>query len=64
MSWDVARRALDIALEQPIKDPPPLVSFFGGEPLLQFPLIKRCVSYVESHGAAPAALFEVRCFAD
>lgn len=26
-----------------------LVDFFGGEPLLKFPLIKECVAYVEEH---------------
>lgn len=43
MSWEVARRGIDLALA----GRPPLVDlgFFGGEPLMEFPLLQRCVAY-------------------
>ncbi len=47
MSWEVACRAIDMLFEQPATDPPPLLSFFGGEPLLEFALIRQCIAYTE-----------------
>lgn len=52
MPWEVAERAIDLLFEQPRRDEiPPLLSFFGGEPLLEIPLLKRCVAYAEERRA-------------
>jgi sulfatase maturation enzyme AslB (radical SAM superfamily) len=46
MPWSVARRALDVLLEE--GTPPLTVEFGGGEPLLEFGLLTRCVGYVKA----------------
>jgi uncharacterized protein len=48
MTMDVARRAIDILFNQSACEPLPLISFFGGEPLLQLPMLKECVAYAEA----------------
>ena len=48
MPFEVAKRAIDMLFAQPSTDPPPQIGFFGGEPLLEFPLLKQCVAYAES----------------
>jgi len=45
MSWDTLRGALDILLRS--HSPEVAVVFLGGEPLLEFPLIRKAVAYVE-----------------
>jgi len=46
MSLDVARKALDFFLSRAREDGCFRVDFFGGEPLLAFPMIKRVVKYL------------------
>ena len=56
MSWDVAQKGMDLLFDH-CKDSsiPPGVTFYGGEPLLEFSLIERCIAYArERH---PAAFF-------
>jgi MoaA/NifB/PqqE/SkfB family radical SAM enzyme len=50
MPWEVARAALDVLLASPA--PAKVVSFFGGEPLLEPGLIRRAIEHVEGHAAA------------
>ena len=45
MSWQIARKAVDRYLER--AGPEVRLSFYGGEPLLNFSLIKKIVAYVE-----------------
>lgn len=51
MHWEVAQRAIDLLFDQPDTDPPPQIGFFGGEPLLELPLMRRCVDYAEAKKA-------------
>ncbi len=53
MMWETAQRALDLFFDQPILDPAvkPQICFFGGEPLLEWPLLERCVSYSQERSA-------------
>lgn len=44
MSWDIARRAIDLLMEKTGRNKL-LIIFWGGEPLLNFSLIKRCCEY-------------------
>src|SRR5512144_1709717 len=46
MSWDTLRGALDLLLRSHC--PEVEVLFVGGEPLLQFPLIRQAVAYVRT----------------
>ena len=48
MSWETAKNAIDFFLERSVETKSVVVSFYGGEPLLEFELIKRCVAYVHS----------------
>lgn len=45
MSWDTARQALDLFAAGSSETESPVVSFYGGEPLLAFDLMKRVVEY-------------------
>lgn len=45
MSWDIAKKAIDYGMEHSGKRL--AVTFYGGEPLLQFDLIKKCVEYTK-----------------
>ena len=51
MSWDVARRALDAFLQNSRKVREPHIGFYGGEPLLNFDLIRTCVEYVRARAS-------------
>lgn len=47
MSWDTAKRAVDMLLEDGKEHERFIVAFFGGEPLLNFPVIEKTVNYME-----------------
>lgn len=48
MSFEDAKRVIDFYLERSIEMDELALSFYGGEPLLEFDLIKRCVDYIIS----------------
>jgi len=58
MGWDTAQKAVDMFFANIRSNPPvfddmvKMIIFYGGEPLLNFPLIQRVVEYVESKYAA------------
>lgn len=54
MTWDVAKRALDQAFGEP--SPWMDLSFFGGEPLIEFGLLKRALAYAKEQAAARGVL--------
>lgn len=45
MDWETLRASMDLLLRS--RQPEVRLSFIGGEPLLEFPLIRRAVAYVE-----------------
>lgn len=47
MEFETARRAIDFFMNRNLLVEQPIVGFYGGEPLLQFELIKQIVKYVE-----------------
>jgi organic radical activating enzyme len=47
MSFETAKRAIDFLLARSHESDHVHVGFYGGEPLLEFDLIKRCVDYVK-----------------
>lgn len=53
MTWTIAKKSIDYYIElinSPLRTASGLsacVSFYGGEPILQFPLLKRCVEYIK-----------------
>jgi uncharacterized protein len=46
MLWNTAKQAIDFVLSLNYK--PTIIAFFGGEPLLEWKLIKRVVEYIKS----------------
>ncbi|HUT75622.1 MAG TPA: radical SAM protein [Armatimonadota bacterium] len=51
MAWDTARRAIDLLFDHSSAEMPSKLTFFGGEPLLELPLLKRCVDYAKARRA-------------
>lgn len=47
MNWETAKRALEFYRQHIIDTDEALIGFYGGEPLLAFPLIKKVVEYAE-----------------
>lgn len=47
MTWEIAQNAIDFFLKRARKNEPLRVDFFGGEPLLAFPLIQRVVAVLK-----------------
>jgi uncharacterized protein len=47
MSWEVARKAVDFLMEQSRGEEEVTITFIGGEPLLEFPLLRRIAEYAE-----------------
>ncbi len=48
MSFDVAKKAIDEFLENSIHSDKRCISFYGGEPLMNFDLMRECVNYINS----------------
>lgn len=46
MNLETAKQAIDFYLERSDKAESLCLSFYGGEPMLEFPLIKKCVDYI------------------
>lgn len=53
MSEDVMRKAIDFYLSHSQENEEKNISFYGGEPLLNFEIVKNCVNYVTSVHSAP-----------
>lgn len=49
MSWEVAKNSLDQFLENSSEITDVTIGFYGGEPFINFPLIKKIVEYVEEN---------------
>lgn len=47
MSYDMAKKGIDYLLAHSRESEELTLGFYGGEPLLEFPLIKKCVDYIE-----------------
>lgn len=48
MTWDTARKAIDFLAKNSDKSSRIQISFYGGEPLLEYILIKKCVEYARN----------------
>lgn len=45
MSWELAKASIDYYKERAVDSQKAVICFYGGEPLLEFELIKKCVNY-------------------
>ena len=59
MPWDVAKRSVDYFAEHSYDYPTPYVSFYGGEPLLEFDLMQNVVEYSKIRMAGRNISFSV-----
>jgi len=51
MTWDTARAAVDWLMDNSLDAEQVHIGFFGGEPLLNFPLLQQVVSYAKAQAA-------------
>ena len=50
MSWQTAKKAVDLFLKQvPPEIERTIITFFGGEPTLEFDIIKKVINYTRDH---------------
>jgi uncharacterized protein len=59
MSWPIAKAAIDFfhGKNKNDTDERPAIGFYGGEPLLNFKLIRKCVDYINSlHWSCPESI--------
>ena len=59
MDWDTAKKAIDFFFERNSETQRAVVGFYGGEPLLEFDLIKKCVQYVNEKVEGKDILFNM-----
>lgn len=45
MSWDLAKQSIDYYIDKSVDSQQITINFYGGEPLLEFELLKKCVDY-------------------
>jgi len=59
MSWDVAQAAIDEFMSHSGRTEGRVISFYGGEPLLNLPLIRRCVAFARQGWSDPQVSFSM-----
>ena len=59
MTEEVALRAVDYFFQRSWNTERVTIGFYGGEPLLNYRLIKQIISYVESHYAEKRTVFSM-----
>jgi len=59
MSWETAKKAIDFFIARTTELAEITIGFYGGEPLLELDLIKRCVEYAKSKIEGKAIKFNV-----
>ena len=47
MIWEIAQKSIDFFLAHSVDNDEITISFYGGEPLLAFPLIKKSIEYIK-----------------
>ena len=47
MSWEVVKKSIDFFVEHSSQCSSAAIGFYGGEPLLEFDLLKRCILYAK-----------------
>lgn len=57
MTWETAKKAIDYALA--CSGEALAVTFYGGEPLLEFGMIKRCVEYVQKNSRGKSITYSL-----
>ena len=59
MSYETAKQAVDFLWEHSVDSPTVNIGFYGGEPLLEFKLIKEIIAYAEGRFAGKPITFNI-----
>lgn len=59
MTWETAKNAIDFYIKHSVDSECRFIGFYGGEPLLQFELIRNIVEYAEQHAQGKALDFHM-----
>jgi uncharacterized protein len=59
MDFETAKKAIDFYINRCLDREEISVSFYGGEPLLEFELIKKCIDYVEREAEGKKVFFNM-----
>lgn len=59
MSWEVAKKAIDFLAQHTGKSEKVVIGFYGGEPLLEFELIKKIIHYANSNFIGKEVLYTI-----
>ncbi len=57
MSFELAKKAIDFFIDRTSQRDSIVISFYGGEPLLEFDLIKKCVEYANAKTTGKKVMF-------
>lgn len=59
MTFETAKKAIDFYMKRCTDNGVISISFYGGEPLLEFDLIKKCIEYAEKEGECNQVFFNM-----
>lgn len=59
MTWEMAKRSIDYLLTHSKESTHLALGFYGGEPLLEYELVKRCITYIEEKGEGKKLYFNI-----
>jgi len=59
MDFETAKKALNFILERSVDVEEIAVGFYGGEPLLELPLIRKCVDYIKESAPNRSIIFTI-----
>ena len=59
MSFEIAKKGIDFLIENSSESPMLNIGFYGGEPLLEFDLISKCVSYAKQEAEGKELKFSM-----
>lgn len=59
MSWNTAKQAIDFLYLHSVDSSSISIAFYGGEPLVNFQLLKQCVEYVHSNFDGKEQIFSI-----
>lgn len=59
MSLDIAKKGIDYLIKNSKNSKDLTIGFYGGEPLLEFDLIKNCVEYIETQTQGKKVIFNL-----
>ncbi len=59
MSWDIAKKSVDFLVQHTYKSERVVIGFYGGEPLLEFELIKKIIKYANASFVGKEILYTI-----